>query len=439
MAKKKLKATEPSQEISADLGLKDIIKAAEDRYISNLKEIETAATSEERTEKIKTLYGKIGAFEPWERQLYESYCAATATDEIQANPEQAAALMEMVKVKSTNLTTVSHDPIIRAMTHGETGEVLQSTNPATGELAVYSIRGGALTLEEKATLIAIKDLRDAGNVTPRGFIYFSLGQLYRAKRGQKATGGIQKEQKEAELKLLEHMAETWHNYELNETMKLWGGFETKRGKVKLLGFDVHEGTINGNEDDLIVLHNTPFLITLLDRLRFHETLNQEVKEIKEYKYTLKLKKPLDINGKKVKSRSFKSNQERREFCKKYEISKEDIADHGETLAIWKQTSARIALREALTDFVFGYINARGAGRNVSNRRPYRDIFEHCGINTANRMTVKRAKEDIAVILDYWSNSELVPWLKGWREYTNKRSTKPDGIEIFLERSGTGEE
>jgi len=190
---------------------------------------------------------------------------------------------------------------------------------------------------------------------------------------------------------------------------------------------------------LIVFHNTPFLVELLDRLQFCETLDQEVKEIKEYRYTLTLKEPITINGKRAKSRSFKSNEQRRAFCAKHGITKENIADHGEALRVWPQTGGRIALREALTEFVFDYINARGAGRNVSNRKPYKDIFEHCGISTANRSTVKCAKEDIAVILDYWTKSELVPWLKGWAEYTNKRSTKPDGIEIYLERSGTGAE
>lgn len=406
--------------------------------IGILEEIEGAQTAEAKAEKIKELYSRLDSVDPEARSFYESYCTAAAAEEIQAHPEQAAALMKCVKPKSAALTTISHDPIIRAMTHGETGEVLKSTNPATGELAIYSLKSGELTLEEKAALIAIKDLRDAGNITPKGFIYCSLGQMYRARRGQKATSGIPKDQKEAELSLLDNMAEKWHKYELNEPMKIWGGFEAKRGRVKLIGFDVHEGTINGMEDDLIVFHNTPFLVELLDRLKFCETLDQEVKEIKEYRYTLTLKEPITINGKQAKKRSFKSNEQRRAFCVKHGITAENIAEHGESLRVWPQTGGRIALREALTDFVFGYINARGAGRNVSNQKPYKDIFEHCGINTANRSTVKCAKEDIAVILDYWTKSDLVPWLKGWAEYTNKRSTKPDGIEIYLEHSGTGE-
>ena len=69
--------------------------------------------------------------------------------------------------------------------------------------------------------------------------------------------------------------------------------------------------------------------------------------------------------------------------------------------------------------------------NISNKKPYADIFEQCGINTADRKAVIRAKEDIATILDYWVQSEAVPWLKGWKEYTNKGSTKADGVTISI--------
>ena len=56
----------------------------------------------------------------------------------------------------------------------------------------------------------------------------------------------------------------------------------------------------------------------------------------------------------------------------------------------------------------------------------------CNIDVNSREATKRARADIAVILNHLVNCDSLQELKAWSEYTNKHSKKADGIQIFLQ-------
>ena len=164
----------------------------------------------------------------------------------------------------------------------------------------------------------------------------------------------------------------------------------------------------------------------------YELIGQEVKAIKEIRYTLALKEPIQINGKTVKKRSFKSDAERMAFCQKHGIASENIAVCAEELKPFVLSENRIALRAVILDFVYRYIRARAVNRAYSNKLPYALIYERCNVDVKSREATKRARADIAVILNHLVNCDSLQELKTWSEYKNKRSKKADGIQIFLQ-------
>lgn len=427
------------KDIEADTPATDIIAAltSPGMRAEQLKnDIDTAQSADIKVQKIEELFSELDTMQDREqREYYESFGRMAATEAAVSHetaPSIRNKLLEFTPFYPIEQVTVTHDPITRALVKGKPGEVRIGSDPTTGEAAIYTLFSGYLTLAEASALQTLFDFKRAGQVTKSGFIYCTKGQLYRARRGLPWTGGVQKDQKEAEGDLIATMAAKRITFELNEPAMIYGGFEAKRGNVGIIAQpDIYEGNIRGQEDELLVFPNTPMLLALWEKVKMFECLPREVKAIKQYRYTLTLKEPVTIKGRKTRKRSFTSNEERVKFCRDNGITAENIADHGEQMETWNQTEKRIAIREALSFFVFGYINARGIGRNISNKKPYADIFEQCGINTADRKAVIRAKEDIATILDYWVQSEAVPWLKGWKEYTNKGNTKADGVTISI--------
>ena len=427
------------KDIEADTPATDIIAALTSpgmRAAQLKNDIDTAPSADIKAQKIEALFSELDTMQDREqREYYESFGRMAATEAAvsqETAPSIRNKLLEFTPFYPIEQVTVTHDPITRALVKGKPGEVRIGSDPTTGEAAIYTLFSGYLTLAEASALQTLFDFKRAGQVTKSGFIYCTKGQLYRARRGLPWTGGVQKDQKEAEGDLIATMAAKRITFELNEPAMIYGGFEAKRGNVGIIAQpDIYEGNIRGQEDELLVFPNTPMLLALWEKVKMFECLPREVKAIKQYRYTLTLKEPVTIKGRKTRKRSFTSNEERVKFCRDNGITAENIADHGEQMETWNQTEKRIAIREALSFFVFGYINARGIGRNISNKKPYADIFEQCGINTADRKAVIRAKEDIATILDYWVQSEAVPWLKGWKEYTNKGNTKADGVTISI--------
>ena len=329
---------------------------------------------------------------------------------------------------------INQSAATKALVNREKGEIYLGTNPESGEAAIMQLISGYITPYEKELLECVSKFKYDGQITENGKIWFTLGQLYRALRHGAGTTSPQSDQKEALLKALTELERPERKiaFKLNDYLKVWGGFETNGGRLRIIGFDELYGKIRGQEDILIILDNTPFICAIAENLKMYELIGQEVKAIKEIRYTLVLKEPIQINGKTVKKRSFKSNSERIAFCQKHGITSENIATHAETMKPFALSENRIALRAVILDFVYRYIRARAVNRQHSNKLPYALIYERCNIDVNSREATKRARADIAVILNHLVNCDSLQELKTWSEYTNKHSKKADGIQIFLQ-------
>lgn len=323
---------------------------------------------------------------------------------------------------------INDSPVVKNLLKREKGDIVLGTNEETGEPAIFTIYDGYLTPIEKEIVEDIAKFWLDGQVTKDGNIFHTVGQLYRAMRPGMKGQSPTKEQRGALMDTLNGL-ERKITFKLNDYLKVWGGFETNGGRIPLLSFSEFFGKIRGQEDLLIVHSNISILCLIAKNLHMYERPAQEVKAIEQLRYTLKLKEPLQISGKPVTKRSFATNEERRKFCRKYGIAKEDIAEYGESSKPWALSENRIALRSVLLTFVYGYIRARAVNKPHSNKLPYATIFERCEVNTNSRELVKRAKTDIGVIMAHFVRK--IPELKGWGEYTNKDNKKADGVEIFL--------
>lgn len=335
--------------------------------------------------------------------------------------------------RDSGLAFVNNSPVVKNLIKRERGEITLGKNEETGELAIFTLLDGYLTPYEREGLECIAKFWLDGQVTKDGNIWHTVGQLYRAMRHGANTQSPTKEQRDAIMEMLNGL-ERKVTFKLNDYLKVWGGFETNGGRVPLLSFSEFFGKIRGQED-LLVVHSNISIVTLLAKnLQMYERPKQELKAIKQTRYTLELKEPLQIGGKPVKKRSFDSNEARVKFCKKHNITREQIADYGEVAKPWALSENRIALRAVLQDFVYSYIRARAARppKPHSNKLPFSAIFERCSMT--HHETIKRAKADIAIILDHFIACGELPELKGWALYTNKNSDTPDGIEIYIELS-----
>lgn len=343
------------------------------------------------------------------------------------------------KPNSTALNVINNSPVVKELVkrvessqeQAASKEIILGKNKDTGEPAIFTLLSGWLTPYEKEIIESVTKFKLDGQVTKKGQIVFTLGQLYRALRHGPNTQSPTKERKQALLQTLIKLSadERKIGFKINDYLKIWGDFETNGGRLRILSFDEYNGRIRGQEDTLIVMDETPILCALAENLNMWEPIPQTVKAIKQHRYTMELKEPLRVGAKTIIKRSFATNEDRIKFCKKYHISTEDIKEHGESSKTWDLTENRIALRSVLLDFVYSYIRARDVNSNHSNKLPYATIFKRCNINTNSRETVKRAKADIGVIMTHLNAT--VADLKGWSLYTNKGSQKPDGIQITI--------
>ena len=334
----------------------------------------------------------------------------------------------------SGLTVINDSPVIKSLIKGEVGDIVLGKNDETGETAIFTLMEGYLTPYEKEVLECISKFRHDGQVTERGDrTWFTIGQLYRAMRHGPGTTRVTKEQRKALLKTLSDLSDDNRRikFKVNEYLKVWGGFLTNGGRLRIIGYDEYFGKIRGQEDLLIVLDNTPIICALAENLNMYECPPQEVKAIEHTYYSLKLKKPLLIEGKAEKEYDFASAAECDEFLRLHDIRQKDIVKQGESTEAWPLSENRIALRNVLSTFVYGYIRARAANKPkpYSNRLPYSTIFERCSINSGNREVVRRVKNDIQVIMDHFVKN--IPELKIWREYMKRYSKSVDGIEIFV--------
>ena len=341
------------------------------------------------------------------------------------------SVMLSVEQRDSGYNTINTSPVARALIKGESKAVFLGENPESGERAVFTLLSGYMEPYEIEITEDIAKFKLDGQVTEKGKIWFTIGQLYRAMRHGAGTDTPSKEQRDALYKRLEAMADLDRRieYRINDYLKTYGGFETNGGKFRIIGYDEFYGRIRGQEDTLIVMDETPVINQVAENLKMREIIPQEVKAIKQARYLVEFKQPIMIKGKPVKSRSFSTAAERDKYCRDNGITVNDIAEYREKVTPWKLTENRISIRSLLTNFVYGYIRARAAGNFYSNKLPYSEIFTRCSVNESSREIVKRTKNDIAVIMDHLTRT--IPELKSWKTYTNAGSTKPDGVEITL--------
>lgn len=337
--------------------------------------------------------------------------------------------VETMEQRDSGRAFVNTSPVIKNLIAREAGEIKLGINEETGETAIFTLLDGYLTPYENEVIACIAKFWLDKQVTKEGNIYHSLGQLYRAMRHGAGTQSPTKQQREALLETLNGL-ERKMTFKLNDYLKIWGGFETNGGRVPFLSFSEFFGKMRGQED-LLILHSNISVVSLLAKnLHMYERPNQELIGIKTTRYTLELKEPLQIGGKPVKKRSFATNEDRVKFCRKYGITRSQIADFGEISKPWAISENRIELRNTLQYFATNYIRARAAGKLHSNKLPYSIIFERCKVT--HHEAIKRAKADIAIILDHFVKCGEMPELKAWSEYKNKNSREADGIQIFLQ-------
>lgn len=319
-------------------------------------------------------------------------------------------------------------PVLKQMLSGEQGkaEIVLGTNNETGEAAIFTLLSGYITPYEKEVIECVSKFKLDGQLTDKGKIWFTVGQLYRAMRHGAGTQSPTKEQRAALMDALTELSkpERKLTFKLNDYLKTWGGFETNGGRVRLIGFDELFGKIRGQEDILIILDDTPIICAVAENLHMWEPIPQAVKAIKQERYTLTY---IAADGKE-KNRSFATNEARQKFCKKTGLTGKDIIAHDVQAKAWALSENRIALRTVLLSFVYSYLRARESGARISNKLSYAQIFERCGVSE-NREEQKRAKEYIAIILNHFVKT--VDGLNSWTEYTNKGSTKPDGVQISI--------
>lgn len=321
---------------------------------------------------------------------------------------------------------INDSPVLKNMLAGsKRAEIVLGTNPETGEAAIFTLLSGYITPYEKEIIECVSKFKLDGQLTDKGKIWFTVGQLYRAMRHGKGTQSPTPEQRAAIMETLTELSkpERKLTFKLNDYLKTWGGFETNGGRVRLIGFDELFGRVQGQEDILIILDDTPVICAVAENLHMWEPIPQEVKAIQQARYTLEYKE-----GDKIIKRSFATNEARLKYCKKNGITGAAIEAHGIRAKPWALSENRIALRSVLLTFVYGYIRARSAGRNHSNKLSYEQIFTRCGVSE-NREAQKRARADIAVILNHFVKK--VDGLRCWTEYTNRGNTKPDGIQISI--------
>ena len=356
-------------------------------------------------------------------------------EEVAARAELAKkareSVFEVVDFKESDDNYINDSPIIKALVRKEKGEYNLGINKETGEAAIFTLIDGYVTPYEKEILECVSKFNIDGQVTENGKTFFTLGQLYRSLRHGKGTQSPTKEQRAELLVALTELSrpERKLSFVINDYLKVWGGFETNGGRIRIVSFDELYGKYRGQEDILIVLDETPVLCMLSQNLRMGELIDQSIKAIKQPRYTLEFKQETKT-GKPITKRSFSSNEQRQEFCKKNGITKKDIVKAECKLQPYSLTENRISIRSVLFSFVFSYIRATTAGKTHSNKLPYKTIWERCGLSNDSNQ-IKRDKEAIFVILDHLKRERVI---SSWKEYANKGSRKANGIEIKISKS-----
>lgn len=263
----------------------------------------------------------------------------------------------------------------------DTGVVVLGNKDGIEKKARAQIAGGRLTLIEYNILRSILSYQFDNAVEKGGEITVSASQLYRKMRRGSGSGKVHKTQ-QAEIHnymmQLERRVKIW----LDDPASAWLGLDEERRKnMRILHFDYDEGYINGQRTEYYyTIYNVGLLHEIAFRAGQIERIPQEILAVREYR--------------------------------------------GESWKDWTMSEKRIKLRTVLELFYYQLMRTRSG--IISNKKPYSDIFAEVD-EIKTRADIRRAKDDIAVILNYWQHIGL---FASWKEYGNGR-----GIEITIEGEG----
>lgn len=305
----------------------------------------------------------------------------------------------------TGIAYCNDSPFIKALTKRGSGEdVSKVTIVKKNDL---TIKSGEMQMFQKELFDDIIKAKREGKVTKSGWIYFTTGQCHKW-----ISGGAEKnpspEQTESIIQGLTEMGNNRIEYmtekSLAELLRLDSeevipGFKFSGGvNAQLYEVRFYSGTeFRGQtckDSVLVTIRFNEEVEKLLDRVGGAEPLREEIKRI-QY---------VDPKTGALKTWS---------LGKKYE---------------------RTALRTCLLNFVVSYTRARtptptSPAKPYSNKLPYDQIFALCCIDVSHNQKRKRKIEDIAIILDHF---QRVGAIARWKEYKNRGSKRPDGIQIFID-------
>ncbi|MBC9706309.1 MAG: hypothetical protein H9W81_15295 [Enterococcus sp.] len=241
------------------------------------------------------------------------------------------------------------------------------------------IEGGKLTPLEYNVIRSIVSYQLDSEALTDKKISITASQIHRKMRRGKGSGKVSKAAQKkihAAMLGLERRMQIW----LNDPASAWLGVtEERRRNMRILHFDYDDGYINGQHTEYYyTIYNVGLLQEIAYKAGQLERIPQEVLAIEE--------------------------------------------NTGEKWKSWLLTDQRIDLRTALEIFLYQLLRSN---TTISNKKPYLDIFSFCEVGS-HRETQKRAKDDIATILNYWQHLEL---FESWNEYGKGR-----GIEIHLFRN-----
>jgi len=292
------------------------------------------------------------------------------------------------------------------------------------ENIVMNLVEGYLTPYEREIIEAVMKCKQDGQVTQNGRIFCTVGQIYRGVRG----GGDIRPTKEQKADLLNDLkaleaSDRKIGFELVNAQTLFDEFEVEGGRLRILSFDEYWGKIRGQEEWLIMFDETPLLIMISEKLGMFESVSQEIKQVQEEYWTLKLD-----NGETIKG----TTAECQKKMNKQKLTRDNIVESEKTLRTMVLSKNRIALRNVIISFVWSYMRARGANppKAHSNKINYTDIFEQCSIGKTWQEK-DRAKSSIHSILEHLKRHGVI---QSWAEYTNLGETAASGIQFFIDSS-----
>lgn len=299
--------------------------------------------------------------------------------------------------KETAVSYYDETPVIKELVNRSKAGKQGKTVATFGNYGNMTIRKGELGIFEYEVFSALAKCLREGRITKSGRCYIKIVDVNKELSGA-GKDSMKPKRREDIISAFDKMGfriEYATNEDLSDILGIdpdeldeeFADIKINYRNEQFLSYEILGGTQYGQPIELVVFKLADVVCKMIEAFPWYETVEYEDKRI-QY-----------------------------------------IAETGE-LKDWTLTKERIELRTSIFRFVNGYTRARTMGKNFSNKKPYDDIFEECKIDTSHRQKRARRISDIAVIMDHLQRRGII---SSWKEYTNTRSKKPDGIEIRVSK------